>query len=398
MVTGHLSNAIGIRTGKRVHLDGIEVGEVLSVATSQPAQPGVLVTLRINPEQLVPSEAELVAQQSAMGDMFLDFRTPPKIVGTWKVSGPSPCGGTTLECRFPDRPDIRPTTLAYLGGKKVGQVAEVAPGPPDVGGLAVRMFVDPGITVPQGATLVAQQTVLRDPYLEFQTQARPPMFLPTDGTARVEGTIRPPALLPDDLMRDFREAMGTFQGLDDLVANLTALTAQPPAATGAPPRNLWTALAQFEATAKSLQEQMDDPTSDFRQVLASARRAAEDVRETLTAARKALESADKTMATLAEAGKTFQETGKKAGDAFDKGAALMEKLNKDTDKVVTMVERFDGLVKDIRDGKGTLGRLATDDEAYRALVTLMEDLKTLGDNMNRLVTMWREEGLLSKEK
>jgi len=75
-VNVHLDSAVGIRAGKRVHLDGIEVGEVAGVRTAEPERRGVWLELRLSPGAQVPKNAGFVAQQSATGgDAFMDFRT-----------------------------------------------------------------------------------------------------------------------------------------------------------------------------------------------------------------------------------------------------------------------------------------------------------------------------------
>ncbi|MCX5656396.1 MAG: MlaD family protein [Planctomycetota bacterium] len=76
VVNVHLDSAVGIRAGKRVHLDGIEVGEVVNVTSAEPERRGVWLELQINSAAKIPASARFVAQQSATGgDAFMDFRT-----------------------------------------------------------------------------------------------------------------------------------------------------------------------------------------------------------------------------------------------------------------------------------------------------------------------------------
>lgn len=298
VVSGHLPSAVGVRGGKRVHQDGIEIGDVREVTSSQPDRPGVWVHMRINPEVRIAREAVFVAQQSTVGDLYLDFRTTAKPTG----------------------------------------------------------------------------------------------YLSTDGEAKIEGVIKAPTLLPEDLMSDFREAMNKFGQLDAILANLQELT-EPRTlkdVAAGKRRNLWTTLDQFEATAKSVQDQLEKPDSQFGRLMTTARQAATDLRKTLAEASKTLEA-------VGETGKTLQEAGKKADALIGKADALMAKLSKDADHAQKLMENMNGLVTDIRGGKGTLGKLLTDDELHHALVTLIENLGTMADNLDRLVTMWRQEGVLSKE-
>ena len=305
VVRAHLSSAMGVRGGKRVHMDGIEIGDVAEVASSQPAEPGVWVHMRINPEVRIPRNARFVAQQSMTGDLYLDFQTNEK---------------------------------------------------------------------PEGQ-------------------------LATDGSARVRGRIAAPGLLPEDLMQDFRLAMQQFKNLDAILANVHELT-EPRTLDdleAGKRKNLWTAIAQFENTTKTVQDELAKPDSRLGRLLTQAAGAAEELRTTLKRARDTLEQADKSFAAVADTGKTFAETGKKAEALLAKGDALMAQLAKDADAANTLLANLNAAVTDLREGKGTAGKLLTDDELHRALVTLVENLRQMTDNADRLFTMWRKEGVLSKE-
>jgi ABC-type transporter Mla subunit MlaD len=299
IVTAHMDNAIGIREGKRVNVDGIEVGEVRSVASSQPGQEGVWIVMRIKTGVEVPANSIFVAQQTTIGDVYMDFQTQGKVKG----------------------------------------------------------------------------------------------FLPTDGTAHVEGISKTPSILPEGLMKDFQTAMAQLKGLDRLVSNMTELT-QPRTlkdVAAGKPKNLWTTLEQFDETAKTLQDALADPKSEFNQLLITARGTADELRTTMAKAASAFEKADKALVTL-------DTTGAKAVQLMDKGNTLADALTKDSEKLATTLDNVNGLVSDVRAGKGTMGKLFSSDEMHRALTTLIENLQTMTDNTNRLIVMWREEGVFSKEK
>jgi len=291
-VHGHLLTSIGVRSGKRVHMDGIEIGSVTSVTSSQPKEPGVWVHMRIDPGVRIPLQAALVAQQSTMGDLFLDFQST---------------------------------------------------------------------TTPTG-------------------------YLPTDGTARIEGALRTPSLLPENVLTDVREGLSTLKKFEPLITNLTRLT-EPRTLKdleAGQPRNLSTAIEQFEVTVKSLQDQMNQPESGLNQTLGQAR--------------ATLAETKKTMATINQVAKQFEEAGSKASTALDKTAVLADKLTQDAEKAEAVLDQVNALLADLREGKGTMGKMLTDDELHRALVNLVENLQGVTDNANRLLIMWRKEGVLAKEK
>ena len=314
IVEARLDSSAGIRGGKPVFQDGLGVGDVLSVSSALPEEPGVWIRMRINPGIRIPADARFVAQQSAVGETTLDFQSPPL---------------------------------------KEGEVA-----------------------YPSAS------------------------YLPTDGTARVRGTSQGPSLLPkqvvDDLhsgIQELKTGMAQFKGLDGVIANLRELSEPRTLADvkAGKRRNLCTTLEQFEVTAKSLQSVVENPDSDLGKLLAEARAAARQLREAVEKAGQTLDGANKAVASFDAAGQSVRQVGEKAG-------AFMDKLSKDADRLSATLDSINGVVADIRQGKGTLGELVTSNALHRQLVNLVENLRTLTDNANRAFTLWREEGLLAKEK
>ena len=135
---------------------------------------------------------------------------------------------------------------------------------------------------------------------------------------------------------------------------------------------------------------LDKPDSQFNQLLAEARKAATDLRTVLDKAGKTVYNMDKTLASVDDAGKSIKTVG-------DHSTVFLDKLSKDADNLNAMLDTANAVLTDIRQGKGTLGQLAANDQLHRELVDLVENLRAMTDNVNRLVTMWREQGLLSKE-
>jgi ABC-type transporter Mla subunit MlaD len=313
VVSGHLTTSTGVRAGKRVLMDGLEVGEVREVVTSLPGRPGVWVRMRIAPDIRIPLEARLIAQQSAVGDVSLDF----------------------------------------------------------------------------------------------QTTRTPTGYLPTDGLAAIDGVIQSPALLPEDLVAKFNKVLDQFNGAGDLVPkfgkaldqlggagdlikNLTDLTAPrtlKDVAAGKP-KNLSTALEQFQDSAEGIKDFLQD--AETKKLFASASKAADDLSKTLEDARQAIDA----FKTTAD---TYTEAGKKADAMVVKGTEMISKFGKDADAAQKVIENMDGIVNDLRAGKGSLGQLIANDELHRDLTNLAENLNTMTQNANKLIIMWRHEGIMAKE-
>ncbi|HUU91286.1 MAG TPA: MlaD family protein [Phycisphaerae bacterium] len=389
-VRGHLPSARGIRGGKRVHLDGVEIGDVRTVTNSQPERHGVWVEIRVNPDVRIPQDAILVVQQSTIGDLYLDFQTPIEIEGAVTETGTDPDSGEALiRCTFPDGVLLRPGNAVRMAGKQVGSVQTVGARENEQPGIHVGLRIHTGTAVPADARVAAKKPGVGQARVEFGPPDRPFACLPTNGTARVDGVIKAPELLPEDMMTDFREAMGKFGQLDAILNNVQDFT-QPRTlkdVEAGKQSNVWTVLEQVERTAKSLDVQLHKPTGELGGLIADARKAAQTLQ-------KAMEQAGKTLATVDQAGKTIQESGKKVNVLVTKGDAFIAKLSKDSDEAGKLIQNLNALVTDVRGGKGTVGKLVADDELHRALVTLIENLRATTDNINRLVILWREEGVI----
>lgn len=412
IVSGHFPTARGVRPGKRVHRDGIEIGDVRVVEPSQPQRPGVWIRMRINPGEQVSQDVMLVAQLSTMGDLYLDFQTPAKVRGDWKAAGAandSP-GDHLVQCEFPEGVEIRIGHRVRLDGAVVGSVTDVLVDQDDRPHVAVQMRIDKAVAIPEQALLIAKETSGDEPLIEFQTVEKPPVYLPTDGTAEIEGYVKAPGLLPEELVknltelaaprtlkdvdakrgapnlstameqiditaRDFQERLAL---LDPVLKNLSDLT-KPPPNEDLTRKNLWALLAEFQATAANIRDLTQPP-------------------ETQAAERKNLWAVLKQFDDTAKAA---QDLLKNPDSEFGKLLGSVRKSSDDLQKSIAradeLLKKADALVSGVQEGKGTLGRLATDDELHRAMVALVENLEMLIDNTNRLMLQWRKEGILSKE-
>jgi phospholipid/cholesterol/gamma-HCH transport system substrate-binding protein len=301
----HLDSAIGIRAGKRVHLDGIEVGEVVAVRSAEPERRGVWLDLRITPGTNIPENARFVAQQSAVGgDAFMDFQT-------------------------------------------------VAPA----------------------------KNFLKD-------------------KVRIDGAIIPPALLPPDLVANLNEVLAP-RTLEEVKAGK--------------PHNLVSTLAQFSVAAAAIQDEFQQPESSFRVFLGKASTSTEELTKTLkiiqdtltkpdsdlnqllTESRKMVKGVDETLTTVRSTADTYTKAGASLMQTSDEAKKALAQFTKDAEDIGVLTKNLNTVVDNIQKGQGTMGKLMTSDELHRQLVNLVENLQKMTDNTNRLVTLWREKGMLAKE-
>lgn len=310
-------------------------------------------------------------------------------------------GGYVVRGHLPTAKGIRTGKRVHLDGIEIGDVTDITSSPPERPGVWIHMRINPEVRVPEGTAFIAQQTMAGDVYLDFDSPHETTDYLPTNDKATVEGVVKPPSLLPEDVMKQFYNAMEKFEHLDAILANLNELT-EPRTlqdVEAGKRKNLWTTLVQFQDTARTIDRQLTgkDTEQGFGLLLVQAGAAAEELQKTLKRARTTLEHADKTLKTVGEAGKTVDGLGKKADALLAKGDALIAQFAKTADGADKLVANLNAAVTDARDGKGTVGKLMTDDELHRALVTLVRNLKEMTDNANRLMTVWRKEGILAKE-
>jgi len=352
VVQGHLPSAVGVRAGKRVHMDGIDIGEVQDIRTSQPQKPGVWVDMHINHGVEIPADIAFIAQQSTIGDLYLDFQTTPKKPLEAMIAAEA------LHLKF-RRDRFR---LWHAAPSE-----EEWPGPP------------------------WQFNIIYEP---FWNPNPPPPHLPIDRTARVVGRIVAPSLLPEELVADVRKGLSTLKALEPVAINIEKYTRPPAEKPGQTPGNLWTMTDQFQTTARLLQDQLEQKDSNLNRLLVDADVSAKKFQETLDKAEKTLANADEAIKKFGAKTDTLAdrliETTDKADDVFGK---LDKAVASATTTMNTMKQTFENINK----GQGTLGKLATDEQLYRALTTLLENLQDVADNADRLMTLWRKQGITGKE-
>ena len=294
-------------------------------------------------------------------------------------------GGYIVSVRLDTAIGVREGKRVSMDGIEIGEVRQIVSARPAAEGVWVRMYIDKTAHIPTSYGLVAQRGLTGDVMLDFEPSPKAPAakaetYLPTDGTAQVEGHVE--GFLPKDLIAKFEKMMDNFEQLT-VPRTLDEVKAGKPA-------NLASALAQFQETATSFQTEIKDPNSPFNQLLSTARTSAADLSKTLA-------EVDKTLATVRSSVGTYDKAGEAiAKTSADASAAIMN-VSKDADDLRVLINNVNAVFADIKEGKGTLGKLVTSDEMHRQLINLIEDLQKTSDNANRLLIHWREEGLLSKE-
>ncbi|MCX5656397.1 MAG: hypothetical protein NTY65_17310 [Planctomycetota bacterium] len=171
----------------------------------------------------------------------------------------------------------------------------------------------------------------------------------------------------------------------------------------------------MQLTALAIQDEFQQPESSFRVFLGKATTSTEELTKTLkiiqdtltkpdsdlnqllTDSRKMVKGVDETLATVRLTADTYTKAGVSLMDTSEEAKKALTQFNKSAQDIDGLVKNLNAAVENLQKGKGTLGQLATSDELHRQLVNLVENLQKMTDNTNRLVTLWREQGVFAKE-
>jgi phospholipid/cholesterol/gamma-HCH transport system substrate-binding protein len=270
---------------------------------------------------------------------------------------------------------IREGTPVHMAGKPIGAVKQVEFQPEgDKVLVAVVMEIEKQYRIKADSKLtVGSVGLLGEKIIEFSLGSASSGYLPEDGTARLEGTV-PPGL--EDLQKSLDSAVGDVKVtiskvnlfLDSLndevfkadlkraVAGL-ADTADKASATV-------TKVDEFVVGADEFVGKLDTAATKLNEILDSA---AETV--------KSLNEIVGKVSTLAD------DAGTAIGQIGDEVETLAAALKSNSDKLNEVLENVDGLVRDAREGKGTLGQLLADDSTGRKLDELLRSLKKTSDSL-----------------
>jgi phospholipid/cholesterol/gamma-HCH transport system substrate-binding protein len=259
----------------------------------------------------------------------------------------------TVSAVFDNVHRMKPGTPVSHLGIDVGTLEELTPVRNRV---RLTVAVRAEHRIPEGATLTIRPTgILGDYYLEFQGGDPAQGYLATDGTAEVAGI---PMITVDDIVSKLVDFTAKLEGhLDTLGGNLAALSA-----------NL-NALIGDETLQKNVRDtaaEMPETVRAYRDLAVRAARAADETKAAAGRIRTLAENLDKQV----------EVQGENMDQLTRELATTAETLNK-------TLASLDEILKRIRAGKGTVGRLVEEDELQEKLVTSVE-------RMNEALTAIKE--------
>jgi phospholipid/cholesterol/gamma-HCH transport system substrate-binding protein len=312
--------------------------------------------------------------------------------------------GYSIQMRFDVTHDLDEGDSLYVSGIRSGVVTSIRfadendPGK----GVTFAARIDRGIRLPGNTkAVIFTKGLMGKGYLALVQEGPLPTdangkaiaYLPTDGSAILQGEHRGNDLFPPELS-------DALKGLSLLTKNLNELVAPTPAAGGATtgpstgpttePAGLQGTVAKFNRTLDALYAVLGDQQNqaNIKSSLANLADAAAKTRDAMDAFK---EFAQQASVSVKDVSKVADNTGQQID-------TLARKLMDDADSISRLMNTLQETVEKMGQGQGTTGKLINDPQLYNNLVDATRKMNDLLAEFHDLVKTWRESGLEMKLK
>jgi len=304
--------------------------------------------------------------------------------------------GYRVRIQTPNSAGVKSGDTVHLAGLRVGRITDVRytdPADP-ARGVTLEAWIDRNVRIPSAAVCHLSQQVMGGVHIELRVDPRARregQFVDTDGKAILPG-VPHTADLGEQLgpaLKKVEQVTGNFNKL------LAILVEDAPTQTdaGAPPpgAGLRGTLQRLHRTLDAVYATLDaENRQNLRETLANLR----------TASQKAVAALDALQGAVADA----RGVAGKAGQAAEKVTALAEtaqqrvdalgkKLIHDADRLSELLTTATDVVRRLREGDGTAGKLLNDPKLYNALLETTEQLRHVLQDVRSVLAEWKEKGL-----
>lgn len=314
----------------------------------------------------------------------------------------------TVTAHFKYAGGIKKDTPVYMAGVTIGYVDHLIPPTAEAPYVKVVMNIYKHIDIRGDAILTIESLgLIGEKYLEFSIGSTKSPILPKDGKAVVKGqgvgglqhvqsTIADAAeefkktlktvskfLLSKNFKKSVIKSFKTFEKFNKSGANL--FNELQSKVKELEIHNINKATGEMVTSLKKVQNTVDsfnELVNESKRVIGELR----NVQEIVNNAKSMLEKGNAILSkiyqgegTLGELvnSKDFYFVLKNTLNRFDTTFnALSDKLQTAIGAFTENVNEIKGLVKDIKSGKGTVGKLTYDEEAYNKLLNILENIKT----------------------
>jgi ABC-type transporter Mla subunit MlaD len=339
------ANAAGIGAGTRVTLNGVQIGNVKSVATVPNVAPPAT-----NPSELrLPSSYALLVLEISEG-----YNIPIGTVA--QVGGPSIGIGNVSVA-------LSPPATADKGFLPKDGTASILGGPAPSGLLPPEVFADVH-AVKEDLSKVASATARASD--NISDVARDLHVLLSMRTIGPDG--KP---VPEVEGKPAENIFTLVLKLNSTIDHVNNILADPKL-----PGHISAIAANLADSSAKIKEVITDINTNFTSVSKKIGSAADQFSATIKGAEPAIDN-------ISKAAKT-------ANDTLEVAQARIIVISEDLSK---SLKNLDASVNAITSGDGTTGKLVKDSKLYDGLVDLTNNLKATTDELNRLIHQWRQDGI-----
>ena len=315
-----------------------------------------------------------------------------------------------ITIQFPKAFGIQENSEIMFCGYPIGNVTSIEPPQllPDLKDpernyyqVLVKVAIDTDHAIPDNIIPKIYKRGLGSAYIQFDLEDEPSPNLLNDETPPLQGALAGGSEFISE---------NTEKRLDELADRMNQLSLQlqsqlEPLPPGVVDRgdpnivfpNLTTAVIRLDTALKYLNIIIGDPENqqniknglrDFAALTGKGLQTMEDVQTFTKDAQTLVQQASEALANVEKKAET-------TGEEFSEAAVRIQNA---ADGVALVMKHLNQILLQIAEGKGTAGRMLTDPRAFESLVDALGNLDLLIQEFRQQLALWKEHGILHKEK
>ena len=336
----------------------------------------------------------------ALGWLIARFGEAP----TWLTGG----GTYRVHVYFDELRGLRVGTEVEMNSVVVGSVSDIQPRDVDrpTLGIDVILAIQGKYRIPVGSVAHVQQAAIvgRPMVVIDLAGAEVNQFLYTDGTAVLNGDVVSAfdQLIPRAVVAQMQK---TARQIGDLAETLTPAAADlhellvkrtirdvEGDPTGQTPANLYTAVQRLDAGLAHINDVLGNPDTkrDIREIITNLKDASVDVKEAVASLKQFASKATTVADDVGGMTRKLSGTVDRADEQLD---VITRKVIDCADSMSRTLAHLESASRDIALGKGTAGKLVTDDQLYESMVLTARRLEATITDLQSLVRQWKDKGV-----
>ncbi|MAG17287.1 MAG: hypothetical protein CMJ21_04370 [Phycisphaerae bacterium] len=312
--------------------------------------------------------------------------------------------GYVVHVDLPDAGGLTRESRVKLAGIDVGHVRAVSLKPPDTRGVTVKLLISPDIRISSKARALVETSsfiggttmlVVDLDHISVAESLEP--YLPTDGTARIEGmSVSPGGEIAQELKKAFGSVLqGPMNKLDRLVTAFDHLSAEW-AEVG---KNLNELIVKRSVDSVDGEGQAANLSSVLARVdqnLIQLRTVVDGVNQWVND-EQMRKDAGEAIANAKTLTVTLRDDAVKAGDLLDKASAgfdqITERFTVASDEISGAMASLRQVLDTARTGEGTVSRMLNDPSLYDNLNDAIIRAGQMIEDMKLLIERLEKEGI-----